>query len=477
MNNFEIVDFTAGMSGDHAIVVQKYLFPSDLVEPLGVAWVRDAVYLPDVISNSSGWDSEIVVRNNGTTSRDVTVSQFYESGASAGAATCFSLGAGAEWTHNPGTSFVGSAIVNGGEDLSVVVRTTGNGQAEAYNGLDAVSIFGFEPNTSLYLPTFLKGYYGWTSYMRVQNAGGGSSDASVVAHYYEPWGLWGFDLPSDSQSIASGASKQFDVPSSISFSNGAVKVTADRRVAAVTTQYKTSPARRSNFVSLSRGAATIYLPQVLDNFYSWTSACRVFNATDVEQFVRLEEYDAGGAVQYNEPPCPGWPCPYYSLPPLGVLEFYQGDDSTGSFSRSARILSDNPNAKLAVMCNEDSTNHHHQSYNGFISGARVVYLPSVRNGNGWTTDIIVQTTTTIPARVRVYFYDQGGTEVGSSDTYTILPYGSKSFISSVPGNFDGSAIVTLMPDGGGALTGEFVVLVNQKVQGYSDGGLSYSGTD
>ena len=155
----------------------------------------------------------------------------------------------------------------------------------------------------------------------------------------------------------------------------------------------------------------------------------------------------------------------------GWREFYQGDaPGPSSFTRSAWIHSNQP--IVAVVNQENSSDPDrpdHQSYSGFISGARAIYLPLVQqNYNGWFTGIQVQNTSETSADVRIDFYHTDGTFAGSTGA-SIASRASWVFYNEIPNGLNGSAVVTADKD--------VVAIVNQNNDGISDGGLSYSGLD
>jgi hypothetical protein len=79
VNNFEIVDFTAPATGQYSIRVVRNQTGDRGNEPggnlLGIAWSKQATYLPDVRQNIDGY-SMITVRNDGAEPRQVRVTLF-----------------------------------------------------------------------------------------------------------------------------------------------------------------------------------------------------------------------------------------------------------------------------------------------------------------------------------------------------------------------------------------------------------------
>ncbi|MFP4393958.1 MAG: S8 family peptidase, partial [Anaerolineales bacterium] len=78
VNNFEIVEFIADETGAYNVRVKKYSW-NTTYEYIGIAWVKNATYLPD-LRNKDGWTSEFYVRNDGAEPRNVTIHYFDTNG-------------------------------------------------------------------------------------------------------------------------------------------------------------------------------------------------------------------------------------------------------------------------------------------------------------------------------------------------------------------------------------------------------------
>jgi len=126
-NNYELVEFVAPKTGQYKIAIYKER-ADEISNYLGIAWVKDATYLPD-LRNDGGWVSEFYVRNDGAEPRDVSIYYFDSDGnpTPKDFDTCILFPN--QWSWIPvnylnripyGTT--GSAIVGGGEDVSVMVE-------------------------------------------------------------------------------------------------------------------------------------------------------------------------------------------------------------------------------------------------------------------------------------------------------------------------------------------------------------------
>lgn len=154
-NNFEIVDFVAPATGQYTIRVIRNNAGdggSELGNKLGIAWVKQATYLPDIRRNSGGWTSKIYVRNDGVITRNTKITFFNADGSFASEVTPAggTLQSNAVWSDAlPPDNWQGSAIVDGSEDLSVVVSQERSGiyTHEAYPGVS-------NPTTAVRIPIF-----------------------------------------------------------------------------------------------------------------------------------------------------------------------------------------------------------------------------------------------------------------------------------------------------------------------------------
>jgi hypothetical protein len=128
-NSYEIDEFTAGQTGQYTIQIYRDpLTSTEIDNYLGIAWVKDATYLPDVrgnYPNTSGWTSRINVRNDSPLAKTVIVTFYGLDGQVKGSVTRTNLASRATWRFNAGnfvpTNFIGSAIVSSGAEVSVEV--------------------------------------------------------------------------------------------------------------------------------------------------------------------------------------------------------------------------------------------------------------------------------------------------------------------------------------------------------------------
>ena len=95
---------------------------------------HNAIYLPDIKANSGGWDSTIIIRNNGSGAASASVIFYSAGGYGSGTNMRTMLDnslipVGGVWEFNASdtvNNFSGSAVVYASEDISVVVENSGS---------------------------------------------------------------------------------------------------------------------------------------------------------------------------------------------------------------------------------------------------------------------------------------------------------------------------------------------------------------
>lgn len=187
-NNYEIVEFTALYTGQYDISVYKYR-ADEFSNYLGIAWVKDATYLPD-LRNKDGWVSRFYVRNDGAEHRNVTINYFDTNGDPTPQESDVCGLAPNQSCWIPVTDFdripsgtTGSAILDSGEDVSVIVVTDNDsaGKTYSYEGIPSTgerSQIG--PGDELFIPAYRRGRYGYDSWLTVQNVNTESADTTFT---------------------------------------------------------------------------------------------------------------------------------------------------------------------------------------------------------------------------------------------------------------------------------------------------------
>jgi hypothetical protein len=287
VNNFEIVEFVADETGTYDVRVKKYSW-NTTYEYIGIAWVKDATYLPD-LRNKDGWLSEFYVCNNGAEEnlaedRKVYVYWFDSNGDPTpkdydwyylSPNECYWVPVD-QWNCIPaGTT--GSAIVSGGEDVSVVVETRSSTLAKAYTGVSS-------PDTTAYLPALY--HSALDSEITVQNAA--SASVEIDVHYYQRDGDY---VGQYDYTIPANGSISFTPPAGLG-DDGSAYISGDGEIAAVSAT-TWSGGRAAEYNALTSANTTLYAPSIyrLKSGGQWI----LFSATILQN---TTDYNASATLSY-----------------------------------------------------------------------------------------------------------------------------------------------------------------------------------
>lgn len=176
-NSFEIVEFVAPATGPYEI--QVYRNPAgDYNESsnfLGIAWTKQATYLPD-LRRDSNWIGEIIIRNDGTEPRPVRITYLWPGGSQADVHnTVNDLLPNAVWVRSLPAGFNGHAVVDGSEDLSaaVLLRLSSPYYAiDTYTGIAT-------PAAAAHVPVVHRNNNTWYSQIFIQNTSGVQANVTI----------------------------------------------------------------------------------------------------------------------------------------------------------------------------------------------------------------------------------------------------------------------------------------------------------
>ncbi|MCB0083290.1 MAG: S8 family serine peptidase, partial [Caldilineaceae bacterium] len=185
-NNFEIVEFTAPVSGQYKLQVYRNSSgdSNEASYRLGIAWGKDATYLSDIRGNSNG-TSRLYVRSEAATQRSTKVT-FYNTNGTVHSDTSNLINPNAVWVVVPPNNWAGAAIIDGGEMLTAMVeqvKTSPEDRVSAYTGMRMMGDPGWElAAPTLYLPYVYKSYAGFTSDIHIFNPGPMNVNVDVTAY-------------------------------------------------------------------------------------------------------------------------------------------------------------------------------------------------------------------------------------------------------------------------------------------------------
>jgi hypothetical protein len=449
-NNFEIVDFAAPVSGQYKLQVYRSSSGdnNEASNYLGIAWIKDATYLPDVRRNSGGQTSNVYIRNNGSLARNTTVT-FYNQNGTFNSAQSNSLSSKALWVVLPPNNWQGAAIIDGGEDVvAVVVRNDGTGISALDTGfVDGGSgDIAFETAAStLYAPAVYNNIFGgFNTTFYLQNA-------SAVSNYVTLtfYGRAGYGDYATGITLAGGGSGTVTTGSVMGSTAwaGSVRITASAgSVAAKIYEGQGSTVSRT-FSAVAGGKSLLYIPAAYKNMWNLTSGLVIqnlhpSNATNVT----VTYCDRDFLVCSSEPT--------FSINAQRAAGINVGASTAlpASWTGSIKIQSTGGTPLGVALTNSSITSFFGgYDFNGTNFGSKVVTLPSAaKNAGGRTTgytlrNVSGQNNVTVYAR----YYDTSGNLTWSRTITSINSGQVKGFAQSgdtLPNGWEGSIVLEATAD-------------------------------
>ena len=376
-------------------------------------------FLPDIRRDFNGWNSTIVVRNNGGDTAWVEVNFYDQNGVYKGRAMFSNLPGNAAWEvplPSGLSDFSGSAVVYSDQDVSVVVMNynSSSGRTYAYNGI--ISGGSGDPTfertgTTLYAPSFYNNAWGWTSTLEVMNTG--SATANVQIQFKGRAG-YGDTTPPPYTISPNG---RLEVAASSVWGSTpwvgslVVESTNGQPLAAVVHEHHTSQATRAYNAS-SAGSSPIYVPAAYKNKWGMTSGLVVQNVGSGPTTAHLYFYDRGGTPSASR-----------SLLNIGAgraqgLWLGNEDALPDVWTGWVRVVSSNP---LAVYVNTVRPEGHY-AYTGASQPGNTVTLPyAAKNANGRSTGYTVLNTNDSEVQVTANYYNGSGSEARWPEVYWLGP--------------------------------------------------------
>lgn len=405
----ELVDFVAPGTGTYTIRVNRSAgdtYIAGQVTYLGIALTKDATYLPDVRGGGTQADSTtslITVRNDGTQNRVVTVTWLNLDGTSPNSPASLNLAPNANQSLIPPVGFWGGAVVNGGEDLSVMVFHDKRNpyRVGSYTGVRL-------PSTEAHVPIVQRSNSGWSSHLFIQNTGGVQNDIQVT---FFAWTGSSCHIPA--RPVAAGALWRIDLADGNStcptgtFVGSARVVSANGVPLAVTsTQFSASALMVTD--NAAGSANPVYAPLIQNNNppgcsgTCWKAGLVSQNAWSNSSIVRLDLRNNTGPVHctHSRSTNPWYPWVIFPLPCTPVTPTASGDlESTASPAApiTANVNQIREGSAAASTYPAVATNQ-----------SRVVTIPHIWRTAPWTDALSIRNLSNTAQLVTVYFYDGAG---------------------------------------------------------------------
>ena len=346
--------------------------------------------------------------------------------------------------------FIGSAVVSSDQPVAANVNTqvpSAEGSSPDLPTRVGTSSGVLVPSTDLYFPQLMKAYYGWNSYIAVQNTA--SSSASVTVQYYSSAGTL---VATDVQTVSPYSTFIFRQSENATLLNGFVgsaKVTGTQELAGICNFYNSentyTEAQFHSYNAFSGGNALLNVPRVVKDYYNYQSGLTVQNVGTSATTVTVTYYFGGLTYTQTSP----------SIDPNAAWGVYLGNEAAlpatmagVSGSGSATIAS--TGQPVVAIVNEDNrTVGFGSTYNAFLDGEETtsVLFPQVTaKYYGYCGGIQVQNVGTSTANLTITYSMPGRADVTKSGTAAPGQSYSAFAPNAVATDFNGSVVVTSNQD-------------------------------
>jgi hypothetical protein len=440
-NAYELTEFVAPETGRYRIEL-SLTSGVELYNSVGIAWSKDASYLPD-LRNQSSSSTVLYVRNDEHQDRYLEVHYFDANGNPIGY-DYSNLGRDSWWQLPMNSRLpygtVGSGILSGGEDLSVnVLQILSNGGIDSDNAMHTSSVDpAFEQAGSpLYAPALYNNSYGITSLVKVFNPG--TSSVNVTLNFKGRSG-YSDNTPPAMNVPAHG---RIEVSLGSIFGStwvGSLYATAPDPIAIQVTDTASDQSTRSYNASAG-GGSLLYGPAQYRNSWGLTSGIVVQNLSSSQSAtVGLAFYNRNGTYATS-----------YSLGTIGARR------ATGVYlpnvpglpdgwAGSVQISSAGGQA-LAAVIQVNYAGKGMNAYNAASLSSSSIILPfAAKNGSGRTSGYVIQNTSVNSANINVAYYYSGGGDSIHTSQYALNAYGALGQFQGndgfLPDGWQGSVVIT-----------------------------------
>ncbi len=452
-NSYELVEFTARKTGTYRIRIHRAIGSSTGEgERVGIAIVKDATYVPELRNEGiGGWNSRLYIRNDGPLTRAVDV--HYLAGDGSRIFVGGDFGYFDRCTLGPnqscdiamperfGTTPRGSAVLNGGEDISVVAinehgSTGSNPKSSALEGVPAGSDrSGIGPGTVLYVPSYRWGRYGYYTDLWIQNLAGVTNYVDI--YYYDGNGVLNQTVRSE---LSAGGTNHVQFQSALQF--GAARIVAGYPVTARIDHIQPSDTRALSYPAVNtRASATLaHFPSLQREYYGSSSSLQFqetagFGSSTHTLSLLNSFFESNGSLTYYDPN-------NYNIAPRGSRELVLATSTplptgwlgSGISSRTSQ------GGEFATAVHHINNAYTGMGYTGVVHGGRDLILPHISHKPDWRSAFTVQNLEDRTVSIMVYIYDGAGNHILT--TYPsggLAPRERFSVYGQLPQNFNGSA--------------------------------------
>ncbi len=387
------------------------------------------------------------------------------------------------------SDFVGSAVVSSDQPVVANLNTqvpSGSGAAPTDPNRVGTASGVLEPSTTLYFTQVMKEYWGWNSYVAVQNTS--ANTANVTIKYYNQSD--GSEVVAAQQTVTIHPystkvfrqSENAGLPASFS---GSAVVTGDQPLAGVANFFNdgttAAKAAFNSYNAFSGGATKLYVPRLVRNYYDYQGGLTIQNVGTAATNVTITYYFGGNTYTQTINNIQPNACKILYMPNVTELGTVAG-------SGSAIIVSSGQ--PIVATVNEDNRTgaalpgHEGRSvtYNAIPDGKQTtaVLFPQVTSKfYGYCSGVQIQNVGAAPANVTATFSMPGHTDIVV--TAVVQPNASKDWFApnvvTYP-DFNGSVVITSdQPIVGIANTSVRTDIDTRYPANYGDSYLMYNGVN
>ncbi len=382
------------------------------------------VYVPN-IKDTAGWNTSLFIRNNHTSSAQITITYYTASGATYGAPQNYTVEANGRVAVDPPSNFSGSAIVGGNKDIGVVIlveHTAAPYSSATYEGIEF-------PNVKSIIPLVHRNNSGWNNEIFLQNTTANSTNVTV--------GFVAQTGNNCTQNYALAPRQTLRLDTSTSgFSClgatfiGAAEVTSNLPVGVVYNQFSTNYASMIQASNAPFLGTKQYAPLVQNSNAGYLAGFVSENLTSSGNLYVPFYNPSGGVCANLTYTNPSWPVVAVPVPPPNnncptvISARFDGDDG--------KLMYTQVNQLQGVQAS---------GYAAISHPTRTAVAPQVyHNWNGWVTGLQVQNAGNAGANFTVTFFNSNGAQQGQTSQWIAANAAITIFPSG--GAFSGSAKVT-----------------------------------
>lgn len=418
---------------------------------------------------SGTWVSGITIQNqNDTVDAEITMKFYWAAGTANEGDLAYSgtytiaAGLARTWyvpAHIPDLpdGFIGSVVVSSDQPVVANVNTqlppdTAGGTPDDPNRIGTSSGVSV-PSTTLYFTQLMHDYWGWSSYIAVQNTS--DSEASVVVRYYDETDGSEVTAARDTQTIPAYSTRIFYQPENSNlapFWHGSAVITGTQPLAGIANFYNSGSSKDTaqfhSYNAFSGGETKLYVPRLVKDFYDYQSGFKVQNVGTAPTDVTINYYFGGNTYTQMISSLQPGACAGPYLGSEGHVPMLAGVSGAGS---AVMTSSGEP---IVATVNEDNRRgeavEDHEgrgiTYNAIVDGSQTdtVFFSQVTSRfYGYSSGIQVQNVGMEATTVTAVLSASGFSD--STIQTTLQPNEAVSwFVPNIVGSprFNGSAVVT-----------------------------------